>query len=69
MYISDVLSTLWTRNIYIEEKCLTTVIKEKITTGEIVNIRLGNETKPDTGTPFGLPGQTKWDYITHHKKF
>ena len=32
---------------------------EEITTGEIVNIRLGNETKPDTGTPFCLLGQTK----------
>ena len=53
MYISDVLSTVWTRNIYIEENCLTTVIKVKMTTGEIVNIKLGNETKPDTGTRVG----------------
>ena len=67
MYISDVLSTVWTRNIYIEEKCLTTVIKVKITTGEIVNIKLGNETKPDTGTRGGSKELLTINKRLHHK--
>ena len=32
---------------------MTAFIQGKITTGEIVNIKLGNETKPDTGTRVG----------------
>ena len=41
----------------LKKKFWQLLFREK--SGDIVNIRLDNETRPDNGTTFGLPGQKK----------